>query len=395
MDDGEIEKFKVKQLMKELGSVRGNGTSMISLLIPKGAQISLIANMLVTEYGTANNIKSHINKLSVQTAIKSAQERLKLYRYVPANGLVIYVGTIVNENGREKKVTYDFEPFRPLNKFLYRCDNKFAVEPLNELFEDSEVFGFIIIDGHSCLYAKISGQNKEIIHKFEVDLPKKHRKGGQSSARFGRLRIEKRHNYVRKVAEQATQLFITNDLPNIQGLIIAGSSLFKKQLADSDLFDIRLKAIILGLVDIAYGNEPGLQQAILLSSDLLRNTKYVKERTLLAKYFDNLAEDSSKVCYGLSDTLYALKAGVIETLIIWDNLSTSFKEFDTSDEIPIIDYILQNAKNYGAQIQLISDATPESSQFIQGFGGLGGFLRFKINIPESLSDDELDETDFI
>jgi len=36
-------------------------------------------------------------------------------------------------------------------------------------------------------------------------------RGGQSALRFARLRMEKRHNYVRKVAETAVQLYITND----------------------------------------------------------------------------------------------------------------------------------------------------------------------------------------
>ena len=36
-------------------------------------------------------------------------------------------------------------------------------------------------------------------------------RGGQSALRFARLRMEKRHNYVRKVAETAVSLFITND----------------------------------------------------------------------------------------------------------------------------------------------------------------------------------------
>jgi peptide chain release factor subunit 1 len=39
----------------------------------------------------------------------------------------------------------------------------------------------------------------KVIHKFGVDLPKKHGRGGQSALRFARLRLEKRHNYVRKV----------------------------------------------------------------------------------------------------------------------------------------------------------------------------------------------------
>ena len=38
-----------------------------------------------------------------------------------------------------------------------------------------------------------------MLHKFTVELPKKHGRGGQSALRFARLRMEKRHNYVRKV----------------------------------------------------------------------------------------------------------------------------------------------------------------------------------------------------
>jgi peptide chain release factor subunit 1 len=75
------------------------------------------------------------------------------------------------------------------------------------------------------------------LHKFTVDLPKKHGRGGQSALRFARLRMEKRHNYVRKVAEVATQLFISNDKANIAGLILAGSADFKTELSQSDMFD--------------------------------------------------------------------------------------------------------------------------------------------------------------
>ena len=62
-------------------------------------------------------------------------------------------------------------------------------------------------------------------------------RGGQSALRFARLRMEKRHNYVRKGAEVAVQLFITNDKPNIAGLVLAGSADFKTELSQSDMFD--------------------------------------------------------------------------------------------------------------------------------------------------------------
>jgi len=49
--------------------------------------------------------------------------------------------------------------------------------------------------------------------------------------------MEKRHNYVRKVAEVAVTMFISNEKVNIAGLILAGSADFKTELSQSDMFD--------------------------------------------------------------------------------------------------------------------------------------------------------------
>ena len=47
------------------------------------SQVSRVNKMLGDEYGTASNIKSRVNRLSVLSAITSAQQRLKLYAKVP------------------------------------------------------------------------------------------------------------------------------------------------------------------------------------------------------------------------------------------------------------------------------------------------------------------------
>merc|ERR1719183_2577939 len=229
-EDKNIEIWKIKKLIKSLEAARGNGTSMISLILPPKDQISRAAKMLADEFGTASNIKSRVNRLSVLSAITSTQQRLKLFTKVPPNGLVIYCGTILTDDNKEKKVNIDFEPFKPINTSLYLCDNKFHTEALQELLESDDKFGFIIMDGNGSLYGTVAGNTREILHKFSVDLPKKHGRGGQSALRFARLRMEKRHNYTRKVAELAVQHFITNDKPNVSGLVLAGSADFKTEL---------------------------------------------------------------------------------------------------------------------------------------------------------------------
>lgn len=74
------------------------------------------------------------NRLSVLGAITSTQQKLKLYTRVPDNGLVLYCGTILTDDGKEKRVNIDFEPFKPINTSLYLCDNKFHTEVTGVLF---------------------------------------------------------------------------------------------------------------------------------------------------------------------------------------------------------------------------------------------------------------------
>lgn len=143
---------------------------------------------------------------------------------------------------------------------LYLCDNKFHTEALSELLESDSRFGFIVMDGNGTLFGILAGNTREVNHKFTVDLPKKHGRGGQSALRFSRLRDEKRHNYVRKVAELAVQHFITNDKVNVTGLVLAGSADFKTELGQSDMFDPRLAAKVIKVVDVSYGGENGFNQ---------------------------------------------------------------------------------------------------------------------------------------
>jgi peptide chain release factor subunit 1 len=51
----------------------------------------------------------------------------------------------------------------------------------------------------------------------------------------------------------AKQKFITNDIVNVRGLILAGSAEFKNVLAESNVLDPRIKDKILNVLDISYG----------------------------------------------------------------------------------------------------------------------------------------------
>lgn len=417
-----IEMWKIKKLIKSLETARGNGTSMISLIIPPKDQVARVGKMLADEYGTASNIKSRVNRLSVLSAITSAQQRLKLYNKVPPNGLVLYTGTVITEEGKEKKVMIDFEPFKPINTSLYLCDNKFHTEALSELLETDTKFGFIVMDGNGALFGTLAGNTRDILHKLEVDLPKKHGRGGQSAMRFARLRTEKRHNYVRKVAEVAVQCFITNDRPNVQGLVLAGSADFKNELAQSDMFDQRLSSIIVKIVDVSYGGENGFNQAIELSAESLGNVKFVQEKKLIKRYFEAINLDTGKYCFGVDDTLKALELGAVETLIVFENLDVlrytlknpqtddtrivhirpdqekdnefmrdpaTGLELEVVDKVLLVEWLTENYQNFGTILEFVTNKSQEGSQFVRGFGGIGGLLRYSLDMEQmAMYDDD-------
>ncbi|KAH9658240.1 eRF1 1 domain-containing protein [Citrus sinensis] len=390
--DKNIEIWKIKKLIKALEAARGNGTSMISLIMPPRDQVSRVTKMLGDEFGTASNIKSRVNRQSVLGAITSAQQRLKLYNKVPPNGLVLYTGTIVTDDGKEKKVTIDFEPFRPINASLYLCDN--------------------------------NGNTREVLHKFSVDLPKKHGRGGQSALRFARLRMEKRHNYVRKTAELATQFYINpaTSQPNVSGLVLAGSADFKTELSQSDMFDPRLQAKILKVVDVSYGGENGFNQAIELSAESLSNVKFIQEKRLIGKYFEEISQDTGKYVFGADDTLKALDMGAVDTLIVWENLDitryvlkntvtgeivikhlnreqetnqNNFRDSATSAELEVqeksslLEWFANEYRRFGCTLEFVTNKSQEGSQFCRGFGGIGGILRYQLDMRsfDEFSDD--------
>src|SRR3989338_561023 len=406
-ENDDIERWKMKKMVDELKDMKGDGTSLITYIIPKGTQIAQATNMLNMEYGTISNIKSKVNRKSVDDAITSIQQRMKLYNKIPKNGLIIYAGNVIDNNGHDKRLLIDLEPYKAINTSLYRCDNRFHIEAIENLIDSNEKYGFIIVDGSETLYGTLSGNNKEILKKFTISLPGKHNKGGQSSNRFARIREEKRHEYIKRVSEMATDIFINNNKPIINGLVVAGFAHFKTELTQPDFLDQRLYNILLKIVDIQYGGISGFNEAIGLAEDCLSNLKFVKEKKIISSFFSEISLNSSKFIFGIDDTIAALEMGAIEHLIVWENLdiwrheilsssdkpdilflpSKSLPSDDKShqshtESISLLDWLTFNYKKLNFHLHFITNKSSEGSQFVSGFGGIGGILRYPIDFSE-------------
>lgn len=64
----------------------------------------------------------------------------------------------------------------------------------------------------------------------------------------------------------------------------------------------------------------------------------------------------------------------------------------------LTDWLLMNYKKFGINIEFISDKSADGNQFCKGFGGVGGFLRYKIEVDDYIDNNEDvngDDDDFI
>lgn len=55
-------------------------------------------------------------------------------------------------------------------------------------------------------------------------------------------------------------------------------------------FTQRLQSKIIKLVDVSYGGENGFNQAIELAAESLQNVKFIQEKKLIGRYFDEISQ---------------------------------------------------------------------------------------------------------
>lgn len=362
---------QLKQLIKDLSSYEGTGTALITVIIRPNEKISDVVKKLSDEKGTAVNIKSHNNRLAVCSALTSLIQCLKGYASVPVNGMSLFCGD-------GKLIEYP-HPL-PICRSHYECGSSFFVEHLTKLLTEGVRFGYVVITGKGCLFAKLSANTKEILHSFHVDLPNKHRCGGQSSLRFERLRLEKHHNYLIKVAELCTKYFIAEEVMNVKGLVIAGSADMKDKLLP--LLDKRIT--VSRLIDTPHGMETGFNEAIDRTVDLIAGAGIAREKEVLGKLFGEMASDTDKYAIGMDHVTLALEAGAVEILIVWET-----KDWDI------------DCSQYGCVKEVVTDLTSEGKQF-SCIGGVAAILRYPMLFDQEDRDevegqdqDDFSESDFL
>ena len=173
------QKQELQELVQLLGSIRGMHTELVTVLIPAGTNIFQVSNQLSAEASTAENIKSKQTRTSVVTALEMIIRKLKEYKQTPPHGLALFCGNVSEKEGGQDIQIWAFEPPKPLNVRIYRCDKLFVIDPLKEMLEVEEVFGLLVIDRQQATIGMLEGKQIKVIRTLTSGVPGKVRAGGQ------------------------------------------------------------------------------------------------------------------------------------------------------------------------------------------------------------------------
>ncbi len=357
-----ISKYELEELMEELEKIRGSHTELVTVYIPAGQNINVINSQIENEKSTASNIKSKSNRKNVVDALESISRELKLYKVTPANGMAIFCGNVSEKEGQQDLKLWAVEPPQSLKVRMYRCDKTFVLEPLKEMLEAEYVYGLVAMDRKEATLALLEGKQIKILRKMTSGVPGKVRAGGQSSARFARVTEGLAKEFFRRIAEHMKELYF--NLPRLKGIIIGGPIPTKEDFMKEGQLITALKEKVIGLKDIGYADEHGIELLVEASEDILEQQEIMHEKKLLENFFERLGK-GNKAVYKKEDIEKAFKYGAIELLI----LSKKLKKQEITD-------LRQKALNISAKVEIVSNETPEGEQFLN-LGGMGALLRFE------------------
>lgn len=358
------EKFHLKKFIKELESYRAAHTEFVTVYVPAGYDLTKIMQHLAQEQGTASNIKSASTRNNVIDALERMIQHLRIIGKTPPNGLAVFAGNILAREGKSDVRVWSIEPPVPLKMRLYKCEKTFDLDILRDMLEAKDVYGLVVIDARDAILALLKGKTIVPLTKTHSHVPGKFKAGGQSAVRFQRNREIAVKDHFGKVAELMKDQFFS--LEGLKGIIIGGPGPTKYDFVDSGLITADLKKKILGVKDLSYTEEFGLEELVDKSQDILAQEEIADEKRLVGRFLEMLATKPNQVAYGEAEVKRALEMGAVDVLLLSEQLPD--EKIDEFEKI---------AKQYNSTVRIISTETREGAQ-LKDLGKYGAILRYEV-----------------
>ncbi len=186
-----------------------------------------------------------------------------------------------------------------------------------------------------------------------------------SSQRFHRITEGLAKDFFRRVSEAMKEIFF--DMPKLKGILVGGPIPTKDEFLEEGQLVTKLKEKVIAVKDIGYVDEHGLELLVESSQEDISQQELIKEKNLVAKFFETLGKQREKAAYNYNNVKLALQRGAVEILLI-------SKEFPKKQK----EELEKLAENIGSSVVFISTDHPDGEQFFNLTKGVGAILRFAL-----------------
>jgi peptide chain release factor subunit 1 len=359
----QLKKYEFGKALEELREKSGRGTELVSVYIPPDKQISDVTSHLREEYGQAMNIKSKSTRTNVQSSLDSLLSKLRYVR-VGENGIVIFCGAVEKGGDKTDIETFIVEPPEKVISYIYHCDSSFLLEPLEEMVEEKEKYGLLVLDKREATIGILTGKVVTAMKHLTSAVPGKIRRGGQSAPRFQRLREIATEDFYKRIGEHTARILLP--VEDLRGILIGGPSPTKDEFIKGSYLHYELQNKILGAFDAAYTDESGLFELMDKAGDVLEGLDLMREKKIMGRFMKLLGNSESMIAYGTEEVRRKLEMGAVGTLLFSEELN-----------LELMHDLVGKAEEIGADVEIISTDFEEGAQLKRAFGGVAALLRYK------------------
>jgi peptide chain release factor subunit 1 len=282
------------------------------------------------------------------------------------------------------------------------------------MLTEKDVYGLLLIDRRECTIGVLRGNRIDLLKYMTSQVPGKHGKGGQSQRRFERQTEIAAHEWFVKCGEKASEIF--NAENDVKGIFIGGPGPTKKYFVEEKYLHYIIQDKIIDVFDTGYTDEFGLRELVSIASQTMSDLEVAKEKNVMKRFLKEVTKgDQSLALYGEKQVRKALEMGVVDTLLLSENLrkyrvtlkcptcnsrkkitldESELEEFITpncpkcksqssmemEEKIDIIDELSELAEKSGANVILISQNSEEGDSLYSAFSGIAGISRYPIEI---------------
>jgi peptide chain release factor subunit 1 len=217
-----------------------------------------------------------------------------------------------------------------------------------------------------------------------------------------------------KCGEKASEIFLAEE--NIKGILVGGPGPTKHYFIDENYLHYEIQDKIVDLFDTGYTDEFGLKELVNAASGTMTDLKISKEKKVMKRFLKEITKtEGSLALYGEQQVRKALEMGVVDTLILSENLrkyriklkcascdyteeltlgEDALKEFNPPNcskcetstpmeidgKIDLIDELSDLAEKTGCSVSLISQDSEEGDSLYSAFSGIAGISRYPIDL---------------